>query len=64
MSRASSDQAYLLDLCDEVLGEASLRQHRFEFAWEICLAAHLVTRGVREVHRLPGRPQVDAAVVA
>ena len=29
--RADSDEHYVLDLCDEVLGEAGLRQHRF--AW-------------------------------
>jgi hypothetical protein len=27
--RANSDEFYVLDLCDEVLGEAGLRQHRF-----------------------------------
>src|SRR3954451_24413355 len=27
--RANSDEFYVLDLCDEVLGEARLRQHRF-----------------------------------
>ncbi|MEW2118654.1 hypothetical protein AB0945_26365 [Streptomyces sp. NPDC005474] len=31
MARDNSDEAYVLDLCDEVLGEAGLRQHRF--AW-------------------------------
>ena len=30
-SRSQSDEAYVLDLCDEILGEKSLRQHRF--AW-------------------------------
>ena len=29
--RAVSDEFYVIDLCDEVLGEAALRQHRF--AW-------------------------------
>ncbi|WP_431961931.1 hypothetical protein [Actinacidiphila sp. bgisy160] len=29
--RESSDEAYVLDLCDEVLGEQGLRQHRFEW---------------------------------
>jgi hypothetical protein len=27
----SSDEAYVIDLCDEVLGERGLRQHRFEW---------------------------------
>ncbi len=27
--RAASDEFYVIDLCDEVLGEAALRQHRF-----------------------------------
>lgn len=31
MSRATSDEAYLLDLCDAVLGCRSHRQHRFDF---------------------------------
>lgn len=29
--RANSDEHYVLDLCDEVLGQAALRGHRFEF---------------------------------
>jgi hypothetical protein len=29
--RENSDEAYVLDLCDEVLGEQGLRQHRFEW---------------------------------
>ena len=29
--RAKSDEAYILDLCDEILKEKSLRQHRFDF---------------------------------
>jgi hypothetical protein len=29
--RALSDEAYLIDLCDEVLGRPALRQHRFDF---------------------------------
>lgn len=28
-TRATSDEAYVLDLCDEVLGERASRQHRF-----------------------------------
>ena len=28
---SQSDEAYIIDLCDEVLGITSLRQHRFEF---------------------------------
>lgn len=31
MSRADSDEAYVLDLCDEVLGARGLRQHRFDW---------------------------------
>ncbi|MDA1387547.1 MULTISPECIES: hypothetical protein [Glycomyces] len=31
MSRVDSDEAYVLDLCDEVLGSAGLRQHRFDW---------------------------------
>lgn len=31
MGRANSDEFYVLDLCDEVLGEIGLRQHRFEW---------------------------------
>lgn len=31
MSRAASDEEYVLDLCDEVLNERGLRQHRFEW---------------------------------
>lgn len=27
--RSASDEHYVLDLCDEVLGEVALRQHRF-----------------------------------
>jgi hypothetical protein len=29
--RENSDEAYVLDLCDEVLGEQGLQQHRFEW---------------------------------
>src|SRR5215211_1798560 len=29
--RAASDEAYVIDLCDEILGERALRQHRFEW---------------------------------
>lgn len=29
--RAASDEAYVIDLCDEVLDERALRQHRFEW---------------------------------
>ena len=29
MGRSASDEAYVLDLCDEVLQEKGLRQHRF-----------------------------------
>jgi hypothetical protein len=31
MGRMNSDEAYILDLCDQVLGLVSLRQHRFDF---------------------------------
>lgn len=31
MGRRSSDEAYVIDLCDEVLGQAASRQHRFSF---------------------------------
>jgi len=31
MARRDSDEAYVLELCDELLGERSIRQHRF--AW-------------------------------
>jgi len=31
MGRASSDEFYVLDLCDEVLGEPGLRQHKFDW---------------------------------
>jgi len=31
MGRNDSDEAYVLDLCDELLGESSLRQHRFDW---------------------------------
>lgn len=30
-TRQNSDEAYVLDLCDEILGQASRRQHRFDF---------------------------------
>ncbi len=30
-SRSLSDEAYVIDLCDEVLGSRALRQHRFDF---------------------------------
>lgn len=30
-NRSQSDESYIIDLCDEVLGEDSLRQHRFPF---------------------------------
>ncbi len=30
-SRSLSDESYVIDLCDEVLGAAALRQHRFDF---------------------------------
>ncbi len=29
--RTASDEAYVLDLCDEVLGVGSVRQHKFDF---------------------------------
>ncbi|MFI5495938.1 hypothetical protein [Actinoplanes sp. NPDC051859] len=31
MSRSDSDEAYVIDLCDAVLGEEAARQHRFEW---------------------------------
>jgi hypothetical protein len=31
MTRADSDEHYVLNLCDEVLGSAALRQHRFDW---------------------------------
>lgn len=31
MGRETSDEAYVLDLCDEVLGTAGSRQHRFDW---------------------------------
>lgn len=31
MGRETSDEAYVLDLCDQVLGEGGLRQHRFDW---------------------------------
>ncbi|MFN8074153.1 MAG: hypothetical protein U0Q15_01890 [Kineosporiaceae bacterium] len=31
MGRETSDEAYVLDLCDEILGEKGLRQHRFDW---------------------------------
>jgi hypothetical protein len=31
VGRDDSDEAYVLDLCDEVLGERASRQHRFEW---------------------------------
>jgi hypothetical protein len=31
MGRESSDEYYVLDLCDEALGERALRQHRFDW---------------------------------
>lgn len=30
-SRSESDESYVIDLCDEVLQQKSLRQHRFDF---------------------------------
>ena len=30
-SRSMSDETYVIDLCDEVLGTVALRQHRFDF---------------------------------
>lgn len=29
--RSNSDESYVIDLCDEVLGELALRQHTFDF---------------------------------
>lgn len=29
--RKDSDESYVIDLCDEVLGESALRQHTFDF---------------------------------
>jgi hypothetical protein len=31
MTRAASDEAYVVDLCDKILGLKSKRQHRFDF---------------------------------
>ncbi|MEV0905093.1 hypothetical protein [Streptomyces hokutonensis] len=31
MGRDNSDEAYVLDLCDQLLGEPGLRQHRFDW---------------------------------
>jgi len=31
MGRDSSDEAYVADLCDRILGETALRQHRFDW---------------------------------
>lgn len=31
MSRDDSDETYVIDLCDEVLGEKGIRQHRFDW---------------------------------
>lgn len=31
MGREDSDETYVLDLCDEVLGDSGLRQHRFDW---------------------------------
>ncbi|MEU6228290.1 hypothetical protein [Streptomyces sp. NPDC047042] len=31
MARHDSDEAYVLDLCDEALGQTGLRQHRFDW---------------------------------
>jgi hypothetical protein len=31
VGRADSDEGYVLDLCDELLNERGLRQHRFEW---------------------------------
>ena len=31
MGRADSDEAYVLDLCDEILGAPASRQHRFDW---------------------------------
>jgi hypothetical protein len=31
MARIDSDEYYVIDLCDEVLGREGLRQHRFDF---------------------------------
>ncbi|RZK02978.1 MAG: hypothetical protein EOO46_18200 [Flavobacterium sp.] len=30
-TRAQSDESYVIDLCDEVLKQKALRQHRFDF---------------------------------
>ena len=30
-SRNLSEETYVIDLCDEVLGTVALRQHRFDF---------------------------------
>ena len=30
-TRSASDEAYIIDLCDELLGERALRQHRFDW---------------------------------
>ena len=30
-ARAESDEAYVLDLCDAILGEPASRQHRFDW---------------------------------
>jgi hypothetical protein len=45
--RTGSDERYILDLCDKVLGVKSLRQHRFDF-----LRGDVGPRG-REGQRLP-----------
>lgn len=31
MGRDQADEAYIIDLCDRVLGLTALRQHRFDF---------------------------------
>jgi hypothetical protein len=31
MGRDDADEAYIIDLCDRVLGHTAIRQHRFEF---------------------------------
>lgn len=47
MGREDSDEAYVLDLCDEVLGERGLRQHTFD--WLLGDPG----RGGRRARRLP-----------
>jgi hypothetical protein len=46
MGRETSDEFYVLDLCDEILAETGLRQHRFD--WPKAALVYQHTAGDRD----------------